>query len=167
MATDQPHLRYLDAEQGEDISDCCLVNSSVPCKTLYYALQTCTDMTESISNLELRVRPGWYYYSNEESNESEIIVKEAKNFTLRGDPDKQGKIVFRCHVPFDNGSFNNLAIMGCSNVTIKGITVENCGPSPAGIYVRSVHRIVITNCTFRFVKDLIQWNSLYMYRTIS
>ena len=161
MATDQPQpkpqLRYLDAEQGEDMSDCCLVNSSVPCKTLYYALQNCNNMTDSISNLELRVRPGWYYYSKDAS---EIIVKGANNFTLRGDPDKQGKIVFRCRIPFDNDSYNNLAIMGGSNVTIKGITVENCGPSPAGIYVESVHRIVITNCTFRFVKDLIQWNSV-------
>ena len=142
-AVAQLRIQYLDGDDGVDTRDC-LTNSSIACKTLHYALDQPT-----ITNLELRVRPGRYYYSNFDNQLLELI--EPKNFILRGDPDDQGKVVFQCRNRIDNATYNNMAIIKGSNVTIEGITVENCGSTPAGIYALYGENLLVTNCTFRSV----------------
>ena len=136
-------VRYLDAENGTDAPDC-ITNGSVACKTLYYALDR-----EDISNLELRVKPGSYNYSN--LSISIIYLRGAENFTIRGDPDDEGEVVFRCRQlpPSQRFATGDLEIYDGANVTIMGITVENCGPNATGIFVEGVQSIFITNCTFR------------------
>ena len=134
-------VRFLDAALGNDTPAC--LKSRGVCKTAYYAL------SQNISNLELRVTRGVYYYSDEDNMTPSLTLTDPTNFTLMGDPKNQGRIVFRCRERIDEKRYNNLAIVGGCNVKIIGITVENCGPYPAGIYVNSVQSIHIANCTFR------------------
>ena len=138
-------IRYLDAENGSDVPECLDDPSTVACQNIYYALLG-PQAQQPISNLELRIGPGTYYYSNE--TDEELSLYNATNIALLG----QGPgVVLRCREYIDNvQKYNNLAFFGGRNVEIAGLTVENCGAPPAGIYVRSVEEISLTNCTFRY-----------------
>ena len=139
--TTQITVRYVDAENGMEGPEC-TTNRSVACKTLYDALSR-----KNINNFELRVRPGVYIYSN--STDKPIELRGAENFTIQRDPDDEGEVIFSCRGPTQFGTFGNLAILYGTNVTLMGITVENCGPNSSGIYVEKVQGLLVTNCTFR------------------
>ena len=144
VSATQQQIRYLDDENGHDSLEC-LNSTAVACKTLYYALGQ-----QSLTNLELRVRPGEYNYTNG----TELRLKNPEILTLRVDPANQGEVIFRCRsYTDDTKDYNNMAIIGGSKVRIEGITVKDCGPYAAGIYVKSVQDIIISNCTFKLVEN--------------
>ena len=140
---EQRQIRYLDADNGSDVPECLDDPSTVACQNIYYAL---LGSRQPISNIELRIRPGTYYYSDE--TDGGLSLYNATNVALLG----QGPgVVLRCREYIDNVQrYDNLAFFGGRNVEIAGLTVENCGAPPAGIYVRSVEEISLTNCTFRY-----------------
>lgn len=136
-------IRYLDADNGSDVPACLDDPSTVACQNIYYAL---LGPRQPISNLELRIGPGTYYYSNE--TDGGLFLHNATNVALLG----QGpRVVLRCREYIDDVErYDNLAFFGGRNVEMAGLTVENCGAPPAGIYVESVEEISLTNCTFRY-----------------
>ena len=91
--------------------------------TAYYALGQ-----QNITNLELRVRPGWYFYGNRD--DSALALTEPENFTLRRDPQIiQVKWCFvaddphpKAYAPFGHGARGAIFIR-LSNYT-NGTTVE-------------------------------------------
>ena len=147
VSTARQQIRCLDGDNGQDSHEC-LDGTGVPCKTLHYALSQ-----QPLHNTELRVRPGTYNFTNH----TELMLKNPENFTLRVYPDDRGEAVFHCRNYTDTKDYNNMGIIGGSNVKIKGITVENCGPYSAGIYVESVRDIIVTKCTFRSVKHIMTY----------
>ena len=143
VSATRQQIRYLDNDRGHDNLEC-RNGATVSCKTLYHALDQ-----QHLNNLELWVRPGEYNYTND----TELRLINPENFTLRVDPNSTGEVIFRCPSYTDSKDYNGMAIIGGSNVKIEGITVEDCGPYAAGIYVKAVHDIIITNCTFRLVEN--------------
>ena len=131
-------VRYVDMSSGRDGPEC-LANASLPCQSLHYALAN-----QNISGLDVRVRPGGYVYNPD----GEIVLVDPVNLTIRADPDMPGKVVFRCS-GYKEREFNNLAIFRGSNITITGITVEQCGSFPAGIFMDRSEDVLIKNCIFR------------------
>ena len=131
-------VRYVDMSSGRDGPEC-LANASLPCQSLDYALAN-----QSISGLDVRVRPGEYVYNPDRNT----TVNDAMDLTIRADPDRPRSVKFRCSEPRQS-EYNNLAIFRGSNITISGITVEECGSFSAGIYVEGSEDVLIRNCTFR------------------
>ena len=143
-ATGERQIRYVDVENGRDEPECLgNASTSLACQNISYALLR---PEQPLTNLELRIKPGTYYYSNE--TDGGLSLRNATNVTLRGEG--PGPVVLRCREYIDDDfRYDNLAFFGGRNVEIVGLIVENCGALPAGIYVRSVEEISLINCTFR------------------
>ena len=88
------------------------------------------------------MRPGEYVLSNE------VTVEDAVYLSIRADPARPGEVVVRCAEPLESG-YNNLAIYRGHNITVAGITVKDCGPWPAGIFMRDVKDGLVKDCIFK------------------
>ena len=148
-AAGEHNVCYVDVENGCDEPQCC--SDARPCKNIYHALNVALNPND-VSNLELRVKPGTYNWSK--ADIESLMLNNTTNFTLKSELGNslEGEVVFRCrNYTNASGEYNNLAIIGGSNITIDGITVEGCGPLSSGIFVDSAEDITIVNCTFRSV----------------
>ena len=135
--TAEPSVRYL-AKNGSD-SEECLTNSTEekPCRTLEYALGN-----ETLYNFELRVFPGSYYYG-----ENETVIVGFINLSIRKVFESTGAVVFRCRSFSEK--FNDLSLFRGQNFSLHGITVQDCGPRSAGIFVENTDGVLVSDCTFR------------------
>ena len=143
-ASGQSTIRYLNAVSGNDTAEC-LSDSPLPiqsCRTLRYAL---AGNGTSISNLSLLIWPGTYVHSK-----TPTVVARPRNLLIQKMPGSDGEVIFQC-INYSEDQYNNLAIFGAENVTIKGITFERCGPFSSGIFMDDSRGILVSQCTFRCV----------------
>ncbi len=82
-----------------------------------------------------------------------IQVRNSSNVLVQKAPGYMGEVIFRCSAPLtnSNATFNNLAFLNGDNITVQGITVEECGPKESGIFVRYCNGIYFKDCIFRWV----------------
>ena len=146
-AVEERQIRYVRTN-GSDIPQCLesKITPNEACKNIYYALRAEQD---PISHMELIISPGTYYVTDNLTHPNQpLFVNDSTHFVLRGEG--EGNIVLRCRNSLDEkGKYNNLAFLRGGTVEIVGVTVENCGAVPAGIYIELVEEIKISNCTFR------------------
>ena len=136
--TTEQSVRYL-AENGSDSSECLTdTTGEKPCRTLGYALGS-----ETLFDFELRVFAGTYDYG-----ENETAITGFVNFSIRSVSESSGDVVFRCSY-FSDEQFNDLSLYNGRNFSIHGITVQDCGPMSAGVFVENTDGVSVSNCTFR------------------
>ena len=132
-------VRYLNRNNGNDTTDCLSASPTQACKTLRYAL------SGNISHLNLLIWPEKYNYGAENG----IRISNAKNLLIEKMPNaSDGRVIFNCN-SYNESEYNNLAFFDVKNVTISGITFEECGPKSAAMYMRNCTGLQISECTFR------------------
>ena len=131
-------VRYLNEANGSDTLECDLPNQA--CKSLTRVLSS------NISNFSLSiwVWPGNYSYQTE----TKISISTVRNLLIQKMPGYDGEVVFKCS-SYNESAYNGLEIYYAENVTISGISFEQCGSQSSGIYVVNTTEIQISNCTFR------------------
>ena len=143
MTAESSTLRYLHQTSGNDSAECLSVNPypSQACRTLGYAL------AGNITDLMLLIWPGTYEYT-----ERQIGIRHHQNVLIQKMPESEGKVIFQCRA-YSEDSSNNLAFFAVENITISGITFEQCGPLSPGISADNSTNILVSKCTFRSVLD--------------
>lgn len=131
-------VRYLNEANGSDTSECDLPNQA--CKSLTHVLSS------NISNFSLSiwVWPGNYSYQTE----TQIRISTVRSLLIQKIPGCDGEVIFKCS-SYNESAYNGLEIYYAENVTISGITFEQCGSQSSGIYVVNTTEIQISYCTFR------------------
>ena len=132
-------VRYLNGNHGNDTTDCLSTLPTKPaCKTLRYALNG------NISHLNLLIWPEKYNYGTE----NEINISNARNLLIEKMPNMSGRVIFNCS-SYNESEYNNLAFYDAKNITISGITFEECGPKSAAMFMENCTGLQISECTFR------------------
>lgn len=131
-------VRYLNEANGSDTLECDLPNQA--CKTLTHVLSS------NVSNFSLSiwVWPGKYVYETE----TKINISNLRSLRIQKMPGCDGEVIFQCS-SYNETAYNGLEIYYAENVTISGITFEQCGPQSSGMYVVNTTEIQISECTFR------------------
>ena len=136
--TQSSTVRYLNEANGSDTSECDVPNKA--CKTLSRVLSS------NVSNFSLSiwVWPGKYVYETE----TKISISNLKDLLIQKMPGCDGEAIFQCS-SYNETAYNGLEIYYAENVTISGITFQQCGPQSSGMYVVNTTEIQVSECTFR------------------
>ena len=131
-------VQYLNEANGSDTSECDLPIQA--CKTLTRVLSS------NVSNFSLSiwVWPGKYVYETQTT----INISHLRDLRIQKMPGCDGEVIFQCS-SYNETAYNGLEIYYAENVTISGITFEQCGPQSSGLYVVNTTEIQISWCTFR------------------
>lgn len=157
----------VDPLLGED-APVCLSNTSVPCKSLAFAVyrriveknDTIFESLheEEMTNVVFVLRPGTYQAN------VPILIMNATNVTIRAE-DPLNETIFRCvNFPYNgtgdvygpNGTymFDDLRIIHSEGVVLEGLIFERCGPVTSAVFVSRSMDITVRNCTFRYATSV-------------
>ena len=141
MSISEEDIRYV-GENGTDTGNCS--DDETPCKTLLYASAINKSMS-SITSLKIKIYPGTYDLSNQS-----IHFNESKNILIEGSG--ANNTIIRCgNTPLltDTYFYENFAFFNCTNIWIRNITFDGCGPYPSAHYVVGSTNVILENNVYQ------------------
>ena len=90
------------------------------------------------------IHPGTYNATNGTQTEFYYF----SNITLQKDPRSSGEVIIQCPNFTDDGDFNSLGFINCSEISIIGLTFTKCGQKSSASYFGNVSNSRIVNSTF-------------------
>lgn len=133
--------RYVNSENGTDGGDCS--DSQKPCKTLMYA-SFLNKSRYNITSLKIKIA-GEYNLTNQS-----ISFHESNNIVFEGSG--VNNTIIRCgNTTPPNGTciFENFAFHNSSNIWIRNITFDGCGPYPSAHYIASSSNVILENNVYQ------------------
>ena len=91
------------------------------------------------------IQPGTYNATNGTQTEFYYF----SNITLQKDPRSSGEVIIQCPNFTDDGDFNSLGFINCSEISIIGLIFTKCGQKSSASYFGNVSNSRIVNSTFR------------------
>lgn len=136
------NVRYI-SENGSDVGNCS--DSENPCKTLRFACFL-NESNYHITSLKIKIYPGEYDLVNHG-----VYFYESSNIVLEGAG--VGNTIIKCGnttPPTDSCIFENLSFYNSSNIWIKNITFDGCGPNPSAHYIFNSSNIILENNVYQY-----------------
>ena len=132
-------------KNGNDMEDCS--DRENPCKTLRHAASSRNESNSIISSLWIKIFPGEY-----DLNDNGVVflmnhtilywkVLESKTQSL-GDGNTTP--------PNDTCIFENFAFYNSSNIWIRNITFDGCGPYPSAHFIYNCSNIILENNVYQY-----------------
>ena len=136
-------IRYV-SENGSDMEDCS--DRENPCKTLRHAASSRNESNSNISSLWIKIFPGEY-----DLNDNGVYFYESHNIVLEGAGIEN--TIIRCGnitPPNDTCIFENFAFYNSSNIWIRNITFDGCGPYPSAHFIYNCSNIILENNVYQY-----------------
>ena len=135
-------VRYV-SKNGNDTGDC--TDSDNPCKTLRFA-GLVNGSSSNIMSLKIKVYPGEY-----DLNNNGVYFYESHNIILEGAGVENTTI--RCGnttPPNDTACiFENFAFYNSSNIWIRNVTFDGCGPYPSAHFMYNCSNVILENNVYQ------------------
>ena len=142
LSISEEDIRYVSSDNGADTGNCS--DDEMPCKTLLYA-STIDGPKFSNSSLKIKIYPGEYELSNHS-----IHFYESKNIVIEGSG--TNNTIIRCGnapLPTTTCFFENFAFFNSTNIWIRNITFDGCGPYPSAHYFFNSTNIILENNVYQ------------------
>ena len=124
-------------------SDTCAIINSTKFSLATQVINTLKKMNQSNDSVTFYISPGMY--NTTDGTHSNFF--NFSNIIFQKDPKQFGEVIIQC--PFtDVGDFNGLGFNDCTDISIIGLTLTNCGPKATGFFFRNVNNLYIINSTF-------------------
>ena len=136
-------VRYV-SENGNDTGNC--TDSEKPCKTLRFA-SLLDGSSSNIMSLKIKVDPGEY-----DLNNNGVYFYESHNIVLEGAGVEN--TIIRCGnttPPNDTTCiFENFAFYNSSNIWIRNVTFDGCGPYPSAHFIYNCSNVILENNVYQY-----------------